>query len=182
MRKPPFSEEDPWSRVKSSISPHVRWCQREFPSTWINPSRLNYLSGVKLLSNLSDQFTAKILLSTMDKTNFSIFHQRRKRKLTYYNSLTVGQMIIIESSVLSKWVYYWMISWHGITIYTLLISRTITSILYAFRPTKKLECEKYKKQLYFAYCYSTISWSYGLKVYGTTSKLRLQNIHLQNNI
>ncbi len=31
--KPQFSEEDPWSLVESSISPDVRWCQREFPST-----------------------------------------------------------------------------------------------------------------------------------------------------
>ncbi len=33
MGKAQFSEEDLWSQVKSSISPDVRWCQREFPST-----------------------------------------------------------------------------------------------------------------------------------------------------
>ncbi len=34
-RKPQFSAEDPWNRVESSISPHVRLCQREFPPTYL---------------------------------------------------------------------------------------------------------------------------------------------------
>ncbi len=34
MRKPQFSEEDPFSQVESSISLDVRCYQREFPSTW----------------------------------------------------------------------------------------------------------------------------------------------------
>ncbi len=38
-RKPQFSE-DLWSQVNSSISPDVRWCQREFPSTYICPGNV----------------------------------------------------------------------------------------------------------------------------------------------
>ncbi len=42
------------------------------------------------------------------------------------------------------------------------VNQAYSRLFYTFRLIKKLVPEKYKKQLYFAYCYSAIS--YGLEV------------------
>ena len=55
----------------------------------------------------------------------------------------------------------------------------LTNILCAFRLIKNLVPPKYKNQLYYAYCYSVIS--YDIEVYGSTTSSGLSKIQrLQN--
>ena len=130
--------------------------------------------------NLQEWFKANKLTLSIEKTNFSLFHQPQKKIPKECDEIHIGDKSIKRVN---------SVKYLGIIIDDKLnwsaqvnqVCEALMKLTSSFKIIKHYVPEKCKRQLYYAYVHSKIK--YGLEVYGHTSKTNINKIQkLQNKI
>ena len=110
----------------------------------------------KIFDKLEEWFAANKLTINVDKTNFNIFHPPRKKISQEFNALNIGKTQIGRVDYI-RYLGFLLDDQLNWKMHINQLCGNLTKILSAFKLIKRLVPIKFKRHLYYAYCFSRIA-------------------------